>query len=652
MAPAESSRPDDERGPTQDPHREPPSYDAGIEGYVGISDGALYTLQGLHDARGFAEMIVDTVREGLLVLDFDLRVRAANESFYRMFDVQPEETIGSLVYDLGNGQWDLPDLRRLLEQILPRNEVFNGFEVDHAFEGIGRRVMVLNARRLNDHRLILLAIEDVTEQREEEQARQQIERSLRESEIAFDHLADAVPHLVWVSDAEGSVDYYNQQSEHYDGILRREGGTWEWTPVLHPDDVERTMEAWQHSVETGAPYEVEHRVRMTDGTYRWHISRARPGRDAQGRIVRWYGSATDVHGMKEAEAALRENAERLQRAQQAAHVGTWDVDLETGEVTWSEGVFDLVGLPPEGGVPSSDAWAALLHPEDRERVLGQVQAVIAGGDVYENEFRVVRPDGEVVWVAAKGHVLRDEAGRPRRLLGANYDITPRKRTEEALRRMNETLEERVEERTRQVRALSRSLALAEQEERRRIAHVLHDGLQQSLFGAQIAAASGDTERVEAILDEAMEVARTLSHSLSPPFLEGEDVEDLLRWLAERHRLRYGMEVEVEATGDVPVPDPALRVLLFQIVRELLFNVVKHAGTDRVRLVAKRSDGYVCIVIEDRGAGFDPRDLEQSTGLGLRSVRERVDLVGGRFSIDSAPGAGTRIALTLPADGTG
>src|SRR5690606_28460380 len=155
---------------------EPPSYDAGIEGYVGISDGALYTLQGLHDARGFAEMIVDTVREGLLVLDFDLRVRAANESFYRMFDVQPEETIGSLVYDLGNGQWDLPDLRRLLEQILPRNEVFNGFEVDHAFEGIGRRVMVLNARRLNDHRLILLAIEDVTEQREEEQARQQIER--------------------------------------------------------------------------------------------------------------------------------------------------------------------------------------------------------------------------------------------------------------------------------------------------------------------------------------------------------------------------------------------------------------------------------------------------------------------------------------------
>jgi signal transduction histidine kinase len=247
-------------------------------------------------------------------------------------------------------------------------------------------------------------------------------------------------------------------------------------------------------------------------------------------------------------------------------------------------------------------------------------------------------------------VLRDEAGRPARLLGANYDVTQRRRTEEALRRMNETLEERVEDRTRQVRELSRSLALAEQEERRRIAHVLHDGLQQSLFGAQIAAAAGDTDRVEAILDEAMDVARSLSHSLSPPFLEGEDVEDLLRWMAERHQLRYGMEVEVEAGGDVPVPDPALRVLLYQIVRELLFNVAKHAGTDRVRIVARRTDGRIRVEVEDTGVGFDPRDLGHSTGLGLRSVREWADLIGGRLSIDSAPGAGTRVALTLPADG--
>lgn len=511
--------------------------------------------------------------------------------------------------------------------------------------------MILNARRLNDHQLVLLAIEDVTEQRLGEQTRQQVEEALHESEAAFGHLADAVPHLVWVSGPDGTVDYYNRRSERYDGIRRRESGAWEWAPALHPDDVERTAEAWRLAVETGEPYEVEHRVRMADGTCRWHISRAQPGRDAHGRLVRWYGTATDVHRMKEAEAALRENAERLQRAQQAAHVGTWDVDLVTGEVTWSEGVFDLVGLPPEGGVPSTTAWATLLHPEDRERVIGQVQAVIADGNVYENEFRVVHPDGEVVWVAAKGHVLRDEAGRPRRLLGANYDVTPRKRTEEALRRMNETLEERVEERTRQVRELSRSLALAEQEERQRIAHVLHDGLQQSLFGARVAAAAGDTERVGTILDEAMEVARTLSHSLSPPFLEGEDVEDLLRWVAERHRLRYGMEVEVEAAGDVPVPDPALRVLLYQIVRELLFNVTKHAGTDRVRVVAKRADGHVRVVIEDAGVGFDPRDLKRSTGLGLRSVRERVDLIGGRLSIASAPGAGTRITLTLPAGGS-
>jgi PAS domain S-box-containing protein len=123
----------------------------------------LFELEG---HKEFAGKLIDSVREALIVLGWDLRVHFANKSFYDTFKVAPEDTRGRLVYELGNGQWDIPELRRLLEDILPRENSFDDFEVEHAFEQIGRRVMLLNARRLDHLDLILLAIRDVTEERQ------------------------------------------------------------------------------------------------------------------------------------------------------------------------------------------------------------------------------------------------------------------------------------------------------------------------------------------------------------------------------------------------------------------------------------------------------------------------------------------------------
>ncbi|MHB8829749.1 MAG: PAS domain-containing protein [Syntrophales bacterium] len=117
----------------------------------------------------YAESIVDTVREPLLVLDADLKIVSANRNFYTTFKVTPGETIGSLIYDLGNKQWDIPDLRKLLEEVLPEKQAFDDFEVDHIFQDIGHKIMLLNACRIHrkdiSARMILLAIEDITERR-------------------------------------------------------------------------------------------------------------------------------------------------------------------------------------------------------------------------------------------------------------------------------------------------------------------------------------------------------------------------------------------------------------------------------------------------------------------------------------------------------
>jgi two-component sensor histidine kinase len=128
----------------------------------------------LEHQKELAEKILNTIREPLLILHEDLRVQSANQSFYDAFKVDPAETEGSMVYDLGNGQWNIPELRRLLSEVLPSNDFFEDFEVEHEFPTLGRRVMLLNARRVDHLQLILLAIEDITEPRRAEREREML----------------------------------------------------------------------------------------------------------------------------------------------------------------------------------------------------------------------------------------------------------------------------------------------------------------------------------------------------------------------------------------------------------------------------------------------------------------------------------------------
>ena len=234
---------------------------------------------------------------------------------------------------------------------------------------------------------------------------------------------------------------------------------------------------------------------------------------------------------------------------------------------------------------------------------------------------------------------------------------------EALRDAKQTLEARVEERTRDVRRLASDLTLAEHAERSRIAHLLHDDLQQRLHGLSVtlalteqAATDSDADAAAELLAQAEEtlhgaisLTRSLSHELAPPLLRGEGLAELLRWVAAHARDRYGLEVDVEDSVEV-VPSKDILVLLSQLLGELLLNVAKHAETQRVRVSTReiQEPPSFRIRVEDEGAGFDPASVNGgSSSLGLSSMRERATLVGGRVEVDSAPGAGTRVTIDLP-----
>jgi signal transduction histidine kinase len=230
----------------------------------------------------------------------------------------------------------------------------------------------------------------------------------------------------------------------------------------------------------------------------------------------------------------------------------------------------------------------------------------------------------------------------------------------ALQNTNATLEERVAARTEKIRQLALALTTAEQRERARISELLHDHVQQLIHGARIWAdtlvegldrAPPDAlKRLASLLDEAINATRSLSVELSPPVLQDEGLLAALDWLARHVANTHNLTLEMDLPDTLEVPAEDLRTLLFRSLRELVFNVAKHANVDTAHLRVRRENGTCVGEVWDEGTGFDPDRLDNADPndhFGLFSIRERIDLVGGSFTIDSTPGEGTHATITVP-----
>lgn len=253
----------------------------------------------------------------------------------------------------------------------------------------------------------------------------------------FRELADAMPQLVWQANSSGGVQYYNRQVENYSGAEQDPvTGEWRWGQIVHPDDLEPTVAAWNRSVETGEVYEIEHRIRMSDDTYRWHLSRGVPIRDAGGHIVKWFGTATDIHSMRLASEAIRLGETRLRIAQEAANIGTWESSFTDGVPTstyWSSEMWRIYGIEP-GFAPPEEAFVNAIHPDDRDMILAHYARLLASDqDSVRYSFRIVRPDGRVRWIESIARVVRDEQRRPLVVTGVNLDTTDAKESQDELR---------------------------------------------------------------------------------------------------------------------------------------------------------------------------------------------------------------------------
>ena len=350
------------------------------------------------------------------------------------------------------------------------------------------------------------------------------------------------------------------------------------------------------------------------------------------------------------EEELRTSRERMDLALRGADLGTWDWSVRTDRVIFDEPWAQMLGYTLDELAPQVSTWERLVHPDDLPRIKEVLNQHLEGHtDSYETEHRLRHKSGRWVWVLDKGRVIeRDRDGKPLRACGTHLDITARKQAETALMAYQ-----------RRLRSLASELSLAEERERRRIAAGLHDYACQNLVLSKMqlqglreplpTAGTDEIADVCSTLDRTLESVRALVFDLSSPTLYKFGLESALEELLEdKVKAQHGLKYTFRDDGAAKPLAEDVRILLFQSVRELLINTIKHAQAHAVTVDIARHDGSIRITVADDGVGFDVIDVltdpSRSHGFGLFHIKERLDFIGGRLDIASQPGEGSRIAL--------
>jgi PAS domain S-box-containing protein len=287
-------------------------------------------------------------------------------------------------------------------------------------------------------RVVAFAIDDNFNLKRAEGAQRELQRQnerLQRSERELREVIETIPSMAWSAATDGAAEFFNGRWLAYAGLTADQALGWGWTAAVHPDDLNALADYWRTIMVSGQPGEIEARLRRFDGVYRWFLFRATPSLDESGRVLKWYGTNTDIEARKRAEQALKRSEAYLAEAQRLTHTGSCAIDGKSRQtVYWSEEMFRLFDFDPQQGLPMWDQWLQRVHPEDRGKVR------IAGDMTFiekvdcDVEFRIVKSDGTDKHIHGIGHPVLSANGDLVQVVGTMVDITESKRAEEALKR--------------------------------------------------------------------------------------------------------------------------------------------------------------------------------------------------------------------------
>ena len=507
-------------------------------------------------------------------------------------------------------------------------------------------------------------------------------------------IAEAIPQLVWLTNAPGQVTYCNRRWYDYFGLTSADLELIAEQPILHPDERAAWIQKWVHSLATGEPFEHECHLRRADGEYRWFLNRSIPLRDERGRAHQWLGTSTDIHDQKLAQrviasqrddleavvalrtrelrdtvAAVEASELRLQSALDGGRDFVWDYDCVTREVYRSPGWSTMLGYAAGPFDSSQEHWTAIAHPDDQRLAYARFQSFIEGKyDFHEAEYRLRDSAGSWRWILSKGKVVaRAPDGTPLKAAGTATDITERKTAAAALEvakseaeRANRSKSEFLQSMSHELRTpLNSIIGFASVLKRNRNQNL---GVTDLVYLDRIHTNGVELLRlIDDVLDIAKLEAGKMEVALSTIRLD-ELIHDVVAQCTGHARALVRVIAEVP-TGPLYLRADPLR--LRQIVLNLLSNAIKftQAGSVVAAVICDDAREPLRIEVRDTGIGIPPEraatifeSFEQAdtgtsrvyggTGLGLSISRALCEQMGFTLAMTSEVGVGSSFAIGL------
>jgi PAS domain S-box-containing protein len=628
----------------------------------------------------YAQNIVDTVREPLLILDTSLRVRSGNRAFYQTFQVSLEETENRLIYELGNGQWDIPDLRTLLEDIVPKSSVFNNFELEHTFPIIGRRVMLLNARKLeagHHGELLVLAMEDVT-------ARKRAEEALVKAGALQSAIFNSANFSSIATDEKGVIQIFNVGAERMLGYTAAEVMN-KITPADISDPQEVIARAKALSAELGTRitpgfealvfkasrgiediYELTY-IRKDDSRFPAIVS-VTALRDEQGEIIGYLLIGTDNTARKQVEAERMLLDQRV-RDQQFYTRSLIESNIDALITTDPRGIITDVNKQMEAltgctrdeliGAPFKDYFT------DSERAEAAIKLVLSESKVTDYELTARARDGKETVVSYNATTFHDRDRKLQGVFAAARDVTERKRYEQSLEQANRAKSVFLANISHELRTpLNAILGYSEMLQEEAVERKLDE------FGADLRKINGAGKHLLALINNILDLSKIEAGKMEM-FLETFDVARMIDEVASTIRpmvKENANTLHIECAPDLGAMH-ADQIKVRQGLFNLLSNAAKFTHDGNITLNAGREimDGSEWIVfrVADTGIGLSPEQIVKlfqeftqadpsttrkfgGTGLGLALTRRFCQIMGGDVTVQSLPGKGSVFTIKLPA----
>jgi PAS domain S-box-containing protein len=495
--------------------------------------------------------------------------------------------------------------------------------------------------------------------------RKRAEEALRASECDLSSIINTIPMLAWSANPEGFCDFLNQRWLDFTGLSTEQARGWGWVATIHPDDAKGMLDSWQMGLVSGRIADVEVRMRRFDGVYRWFLLRASPLRDKSGKIIKWYGTNTDIDDRKRAEEELRRSEAFLAEGQRLSLSGSFLWRLDTDEITLSEQLYRTFEFDPHTPV-TLERIGSRVHPEDIPLLTDKIEAARNGDSDLEYEIRLRMPNGSVKYLRTIAHGTRDRDGRPE-IMGAVQDVTERRLSEEVLGNVRSELAHMT--RVTSLGALTAS-----------IAHEINQPLSGIVTNAStcLRMLSADPPNVEGARETARRTIRDGNRasevitrlralfSKKDTAVEQVDLSEAAREviaLSLNDLKKNQVIVHAELAVDLPhvLGD---RIQLQQVILNLLRNASDAMiGIDnrprRLLIRTEREEGdSVRLTVRDTGVGIDPKNLDalfnafyttKNTGMGIGLSISRSIIESHHGHLWGAPnnGPGATFSFSIP-----